>query len=196
MITGRRLGRLWFVRLATIYGYTGDLAAALAGLGIGAPVVALMSGKQDGNAFEVIRETLPAPWIAVGAAALVIWVMVRLVVQREDILSRALLARDCAQTMKGLRPELFVSLRQADPMPKITAIQKSVDDSVQNAIKNRVWKWEPLPPQDEIADELKRAVDEIRTNFMHLWRPRLQQTNHRQEYPNGYENVTSTHRTF
>jgi len=56
MISGRRLSRLWFVRLAAFWRYTGDLAAALAGLGIGAPLVALASGKtpEGKTGFEVI----------------------------------------------------------------------------------------------------------------------------------------------
>src|SRR5215204_105828 len=81
MIGGPRLTRWWFVRLASFYGYIGDLAAALAGLGIGAPIVALVSGKtpEGKSAFEVLREVLPAPWIGVGAAALIVWIIIRLV---------------------------------------------------------------------------------------------------------------------
>src|ERR1051326_5380271 len=40
-IMGRRLKRQWFVRLGTVYDYASNAAAALAGLGIGAPVVSI-----------------------------------------------------------------------------------------------------------------------------------------------------------
>jgi hypothetical protein len=173
MISGRRLRKLWFVRLAAFWRYTGDLAAALAGLGIGTPVVALASGKtpEGKTAFDVIREVLPMSMFYVGIAALVVWVILRLVVQNEDIIARALLARDCAQSMRALRQQLYIGLAEQDPMPRITQIQKSVDDQVQNAIKNRVWPWDPLPPPDTIAAELTATVDEIRTRFMSGWEP-------------------------
>jgi len=107
----------------------------------------------------------------VGVAALIIWVILRLVVQNEDIIARALLARDCAQSMRALRQQLWMALADPDPMPRITQIQRSVDDQVQNAIRNRVWPWEPLPSPDTIAAELAAAVDEIRTTFMSNWAP-------------------------
>ena len=107
----------------------------------------------------------------VGVVALIVWVILRLVVQNEDIIARALIARDCAQTMRALRQQLWISLSDADPMPRITQIQKSVEDQVQNAIKNRVWPWEPLPPPETIAAELTAAVEEIRTTFMNGWAP-------------------------
>jgi hypothetical protein len=39
MIAGRRVRRQWFVRFEGIYRYTGGVAAALAGLGVGGPFV-------------------------------------------------------------------------------------------------------------------------------------------------------------
>jgi hypothetical protein len=174
LISGRRLKRLWFVRVGAFWSYTGDLAAAMAGLGIGTPLVALTSGKKtlDGKTgLDVIREVFPGQLFYVGAIGLIAWVILRLVVQREDIVTRALLARDCVQSMRALRQQLWISLSDADPMPRITLIQKSIDDQVQNAIKNRVWPWEPLPPSEEIATELKSMIDEIRTRFMNGWAP-------------------------
>ncbi|MFN3658315.1 MAG: hypothetical protein ACK4UO_13765 [Pseudolabrys sp.] len=173
MISGRRVGRQWFVRTATFYGYGGDTAAALAGLGIGTPLAALVAGKtpEGKSAIEALRQVLPEAWMWVGGVALGVWVVLRLIVQREDIVARALLARDCAQSMKALRASLWTALPATDPMPKITEIQRSVDDKVQNAIKNKVWPWEPLPSEELIQAELKLAVDEIRIKFMNKWAP-------------------------
>jgi hypothetical protein len=55
----------------------GELAAALAGLGIGAPLVALVEGKvpQGQNALDTLRDTLPGPWFEAGVVALVLWVV-------------------------------------------------------------------------------------------------------------------------
>ena len=175
MISGRRLRRQWIVRIASFYGYTGDMSAALAGLGIGTPIAALLSPKAaDGrNALDVLRETLPQQWFVVGLVALLIWAGLRLFVQKEDVLARALLARECAQSMRTLRQNLWVALNESDPMPAITKIQKSVEDQVQNAIRNKAWpaSWDPLPPAELIAKELQSAVNEIRTRFMNNWAP-------------------------
>jgi hypothetical protein len=175
MVAGPRLTHRWFVRLASFYGYIADFAAALAGLGIGAPIVALLSGKtpEGKSAFEVLQEVLGPSWFGIGIAALIVWVIIRLVVQREDVLNRALLARDCAQGMLESRAKLWAILPQKAPMPEITAIQKTVDDRVANAVKNKVWHpaWKPLPPDQEIAAELNLAIAEIRARFMSNWDP-------------------------
>ena len=173
MIAGRKLGRRWFVRLSGFYGYTADLAAALAGLGIGTPIAALASGKTPTgkSAIDVLREAIPDGWIWMGAVALVAWTLIRLIVLREDVVGRALLARDCARRIRAQRAELWVVLRDANPLAKIAEIQKSIDDTVQDAIKNRVWAWDPLPPAAEMARELQTDVDEIRAKFMAKWAP-------------------------
>lgn len=172
IISGRRLQKLWMVRLARFYDYTSNLAAALAGIGIGAPIAKLIAnGKapEGKTAFEILTETLPPPWPWIGIGALVVWVGLRVLVQKEDILGRALLARDCAQTMRTLYLQLYNALREPDPMPTITKVQKSVDDQVNNAMRNKVWPWDPLPPPEEILSELTVTIAIIRTNFMSGW---------------------------
>jgi hypothetical protein len=89
MICGRRLRRLPIVYLAIFWEYTSDLAAALAGLGIGTPMVALISGKapEGKTALDALREVLPGWWLCVGVAALIAWLVLRLVIQTQTLLS-------------------------------------------------------------------------------------------------------------
>jgi hypothetical protein len=172
IICGRRLQNRWLVRLASFYDYTSNLAAALAGLGIGAPIATLIStGKvpEGKSALQLLQEALPQPWSAVGIVALIVWILLRVFVQKQDIIGRALLARDCAHTMRGLNLQLFNAFPDVDPMPTITKIQKSVDDQVANAIRNKIWPWDPLPPQSEFEVELKNTIDSIRASFMSGW---------------------------
>jgi hypothetical protein len=174
MISGRKVGRQWFVRLAGFYAYTGDFAAALAGLGIGAPVAAMVQGKLPSgqNALDVLRSALPPGLFIAGIVATIVWVVLRLVVQREDVVSRALLAREYARSVNALYAQLWQALAAADPMPQVLAIQKSVDDRVQDAIKNGVWPWNPPPPPPAVIDQdLKETVDRIRATFMPKWTP-------------------------
>jgi hypothetical protein len=174
MISGRRVGSQWFVYLAAFYAYGGDFAAAVAGLGVGAPIVAFAQGKLPSgqNALDVLRSALPPSLFVVGLAALFFWVVVRLVVQREEVVARALLAREFARSINALYAQLWQGLAVADPMPKIVAIQKSVDERVEDAIKNRVWPYDPAPPPPAHIDgDLKKTVHQIRVQFMSRWAP-------------------------
>jgi len=68
MIGGRVARRQWFVVLAGVYAYGGELAAALAGLGIGGPIIAAFEEKEPPgqNALDTLRKTLPGWWFALG----------------------------------------------------------------------------------------------------------------------------------
>lgn len=90
MICGKMVKRQWFVRLNTFNAYAGDAAAALAGMGIGAPIISAFQGNVPAgqNAIEILRSTLPSGWFVVGLVALIAWFAVRLVVQREDVVAR------------------------------------------------------------------------------------------------------------
>jgi hypothetical protein len=171
-IMGRRLKKQWFVRLGTFYDYAGNAAAALAGLGIGAPLVSVVSsGRVAGGktVFDALGEVLPAPWIFAGFVGLLFWLAIRLVVQHEKVERRALLARECAEAMKALYANLYAALPNPDPMAKIGEIQKSINEHVQNAIRSEVWPWEPLPDATRYSVELERTVTEIRLKFMAYW---------------------------
>ena len=174
MIGGTRARRQWFVRLAKVYSYGGEVATALTGLGLGVPLVALFTGKvangKDGLA--LLREALPGPWFWVGVAALVLWIVVRILVAREDAVARALFARECDGTMQKLYTQLHVALSEPTPMTKIGEIQKSVILGVEKAIDNKVWPWNPpMPPPHDIQSELDAQIDEIRRKYMALWAP-------------------------
>ncbi len=174
MISGKKIGRQWFVHLAIFYSYTSDLAAALAGLGIGAPVAALIQGQtvSGQNALEVLRAALPKGWFVTGVIAAIVWIILRLVVQREDVVKRALLAREYARAINASYAQLYQALATSDPMPQISVIQKSVDDRVQDAIKNGIWPWDPpVPPSAEIEVELRNAIVHFRTVYMPRWAP-------------------------
>src|SRR5262249_13991039 len=150
-IGARRMGRQWFVVVANIHAYGGEFATALAGLGVGAPVVALFQGKTAGekNAFDVLRQALPGVWFWIGIIALALWVILRLVVKQQNVISRALFARDCSKTMQKLGADLYDTLTEANPMPKITATQEAVRRAVREAIEKDVWPWNPQWPKAE-----------------------------------------------
>ncbi len=172
MIAGKRVRNQWFVWLAGGYGYLGDFFAALAGLGIGSPIAALATGNppEGKTAIDVLRSALPDGWFYAGLAALTLWVALRLVIQRQEVVARALLAKGYSRDMHALLQQLEGILRNPDPMPQISIIQKSVDDKVQDAIRNEVWPFEPpLPTATEIDRELGALVSRFRTSYMPRW---------------------------
>ena len=174
MVAAKRINNRWFVWLSFFYGYIGDFGAALAGLGIGTPLVALAQGKlpNGSNAFDILRTVLGPSWFYAGVAGLAVWIVVRLVMRRQNVESRTLFAREYARGIKALYPQLYRALAERDPMPQILAIQKTVDDKVQDAIKNEVWPYDPpFPRSSDIEAELKAEVDFMRTTYMAKWGP-------------------------
>jgi hypothetical protein len=174
MIGARRVRRQWFVVLAKVHAYGGELATALAGLGVGAPVVALFQGKAPGgqSALDALRQALPGVWFWIGIVALALWLILRLVVKQQNVLDRALFARECSKTMQKLGADLYDALSDPNPMPKIIATQEAQRRAVREAIDKDVWPWNPQwPNAEDIALELRKEVNDIRDRFMRQWAP-------------------------
>jgi hypothetical protein len=174
MICGKKVKQQWFVRLSAVNAYIGDASAALAGMGLGTPVIAAFQGNVPSgqNAIEVLKTAMPSGWFYFGIVALAVWFVVRLIVQREDVVARALLAREYANNINALYKQLFEALSNSSPMPRILEIQKAVDARVNDAITRGFWPYDPpFPPDEDIEAELKAAVDGIRTKFMSKWDP-------------------------
>ena len=173
MIGGRMARKQWFVHVAGVYGYGAEIFTALAGVGIGAPVVAIFQGKSDGkDATTVLREMLPGIWFWVGIVALVVWVVLRVVVNKNQAVERSLFARDCAKSMEKLHANLYQVLATPDPIAKINDIQASVMKRMEEAIDKGVWPFSPpAPPDADIGLELTSQINNIRMNFMDGWQP-------------------------
>lgn len=174
MIGGRRARRRWFVWLAQFYAYGGEIATALTGLGVGAPLIALFQGKVDGdrNAIAVLAEVLPGYWFWIGGVALFAWIAARIVVARQDAITRAVLARECDRAMQRLYTRLYVALASPVPMARIGEIQKDVMVEVEKAIDKQVWPWNPpMPHMERIRRDLDTQLDDIRSKFMNQWDP-------------------------
>ena len=115
MISARQVGRQYFVWLAAVSGYVGDFAAALAGLGIGARFNALLQGKvaNNQNALDVLRTVLArrmyvAGVIGCSSGPRCAWS------QHQDMLTRALLAREYARGIDALGyAQLYQAIAEA-----------------------------------------------------------------------------------
>jgi hypothetical protein len=168
MIGGLRTRRRWFIALATIYRYGGEIATALAGIGVGAPVVAaVFEGKPD-----ELRRALSDRWFLVGITALVLWFVIKMVVKEQGVETRALYAKDCRETFQNLYTELFEALRDPYPLSGIRSLQQVIDRTQRDAIAKNVWPWNPPQPRGKYVElELRRQIEEIRSTFMAGWAP-------------------------
>lgn len=175
IVAGESVRRQWFVRLATIQAYGGEIASLLAGLGIGAPLVAYLKGSATGggDALEILRKVVPPQFFGVGIVAIVIWGALRAVAVREDVAARALFARDFGRAMQTQYLNLLEALRGSDPLPKLAAIQQAVDRKVLEASDKGILGWDKLPPAKDPARELEkgRRIDHIRSVYAANWAP-------------------------
>jgi hypothetical protein len=174
MIGGRLVTRQWFAYGALVYAYGGELATALTGIGVGAALVAVFQGtaSKETNGFEVLHEALHGAWFWVGIVALILWLILRLVIGREDAVARALFAKDCARAMQKLHTDLDTALAEKNPLPKLGPIQEAVIRKVGDAIDRGIWPWNPPFPESPHVDlELDKRIADIRRRFMAGWSP-------------------------
>jgi hypothetical protein len=171
MIGGRRATKQWFVLFATIYACGGEVATAVAGLGIGSPIVAPFQGKTTNeNTFEAFRQALQGPWFWIGVVALGLWLALRITVKQLNATDRALFARECNRTIQKLYIDLYDALADPNPLPKIVPIQEALRRVFREAIDKGVWPWDPLQPPN-LEPELGRQVADIPAKFMRGWEP-------------------------
>jgi hypothetical protein len=179
MIGGLRARRQWFVYVARIHAYGTEALTIVAGLGFGGfgnAVIGQLQGVPRGNAgtgqnlIRAMQEAL-GPAFLVGIVAAISWLVLRLVVSQQDVRQRALFAIDCSTGMEVFMHDLYVELEK--PRPDIAKIQLAVNAKAREAITHHVWPWRPPSPnQEDIALELARQTNYIRTTYMARWAPR------------------------
>ena len=143
-------------------------------MGIGAPIVAVFqgTGAKGTNGLDILQQAFQGVWFWVGIAALLVWLMLRLVVGREDAVARALFAKDGARTMQKLHTDLDTALAEQNPLPRLEPIQKAVMRKISDAIDKGIWPWNPPFPQSPAVDlELDERIADIRRRFMPGWPP-------------------------
>ena len=175
MIAGRRVGSRGVRPLATGYVYVDKISTALAGLGVGAPLIEMArtepNGSQQVDILAAIK-SLPPEWAWPCGLGILSFIILRMFVQSENILSRGASARICAEGMKAQKLLLFQKLAQAEPMQDIIKIQQEVMECVNRAQSNGAWTYDPLPTDEKWFNQiLIREVATIRTTFMSRWRP-------------------------
>ena len=174
LVGAEKLHRQTFVRLATVYNVGGDVAVALAGVGVGTPVAALLLGKSKSgdDALTVINTIFPSYLTPVGVLALVAWITVRVFVQNQDAVTRARRVWDLQPVFTKAYDNIDRALDDPTPMPTLIAIQKRVLDKVDESIDAGIWPYKPAKPNSpDVLMEIERRIAKFKMDYQHIWLP-------------------------
>lgn len=181
LVAGGRIRRRWFVVLSIVWAYLGDASAALAGFGLGTPLIKAITEVAKGGTdiAQAAAATLPPGWRWAGVAGALLWATIRLVNQREDVTKRAVIAREFVLVIRELNTQLHRVLTGPTPLPEIAVIQKRLATKVDEAMHARVWEWEPFPKDAKFQREVAERTAEIRKSNMANWNalPRQERRN-------------------
>jgi hypothetical protein len=168
MAGGALLRRRWVVYLAGLYSYGSEAMSAVGALGVGSSVIPAFRGT-DPNGFD-LATAFSGPWFWPGVVCLAGRTALRIVIARENIVARAICARDCAQAMQKLQHDLDKALATTHPGPAIVIIREAVAHRVGEAIDKGIWRWTPpFPDTPDVAIEVDRRLADIRARFGHHW---------------------------
>ena len=174
LVSSQSLPRQWFYRLHAVFGYTTDILAALAGIGVTTPLLQLLaptpaSGDEGLNASLPSALTTLPHWLYVPMAACVIaWIVLRVGFNREEGQKRAVLARSCRQTMKQAEARLHRILIKPDPMPELTSlVEELLVPTVDRNVQENSWPWSgPDPDADpEVEKQLAKLCEKYEINW-------------------------------
>jgi hypothetical protein len=141
-----------------------ELAAALVGIGISPPILAVFTG-QEGQHATVSSATAAAAPITIAAA--VLWMLLKVIVTRQNGEKRSVLARSCRREFRGLAITLRDELAKENPMPGLEKIQKDIAAIVQRNVAEDSWPWEG--PASRIARRVQKRLDRLCTEFEQGW---------------------------
>jgi hypothetical protein len=122
-----------------IYSWGNDFIALLAGIGIGYP--ALTSVNSGGS-------TPPSKYLSsheilqVGILAAVAWIVLKLIVTRDNGIKRAVLMKNCVKEMQLQESDLVRNvLKQTDPLPRSAEIIDALARIYDQHNREEAWPW-------------------------------------------------------
>lgn len=153
------LSKQWFYRLHILFGYATDVTIGLGSIGIGIPLLALLTQPIESKTPSTTNVLTLLPrdprWLYYLTALCVVgWIVLRVAFSREEGQKRAVLAKSCRQTMKQVEARLYQVLAQQDPMPELNKIlDEQITPSVDRNIQEYAWPWSgPAPDVDRLVE--------------------------------------------
>jgi len=157
-----------------VYNYAHELLVGLVGLGVAPPLLSLFTseagatGNQGAVTTALDTQKKAPPWLAVASViALVIWLLLKLVINRENVAKRAVLARSCRKEMRQLSLNLRDELQKDNPMPGLQEIQETISELVHRHIQEESWPWDG--PAENIGRPLQARLETLCHQFEQNW---------------------------
>lgn len=159
-----------------VYSYAHELLIAVVGLGIAPPLLSLFStdfsrpSNRGTIANAVSAWGKAPPWlVAITAIALIVWLLLKILINREDVAKRAVLARSCRKEMRQFTMRLRDELQKSDPMPGLQKIQGAISDLVYHHIQEDLWPWDG--PAENIDGSVRAKLERLCKQFGNNWQP-------------------------
>ncbi len=172
--SSRRLRRQWFYRVGVLHGYASDILVALASAGIAGPVLdALGRSTRTGDVPRPAQMDLGGvfrdPWANAGLVLLLLWILLKVVVVRENVVARTVAVKACLRQFQGVQVLISRALEGEDPMEHLNKLyRETICACVDRAIQDEIWPWsgQIAPGADEEAlKEATRLVQKYGTNW-------------------------------
>jgi hypothetical protein len=167
-VSARHIKRGWFYILFSFYTWTSDLIVALAGIGIAHP---LLTRAATASAQSPTPQAIPLTansLLSYGVILAVVWVVLKVIVTRENGLKRGTLMSSCVTEMLSERSRLERhALQQADPMPVLEDIEKKL-----SAIYDRHNQEGSFPYLGGFAPGIDAEVKQEVENLYNSWQKR------------------------
>ncbi len=171
--TAKRLRRQWFYVSHVVFGYATDLLIALSAVGVGWPAVStILMNQQEKNsppgslaaAMASVPEYMAYPF----GMLLILWIVWRVVFNREDGQKKAVLAKSFTLAMHQAEARLPRILGDPNPMPAITKLYEEILwPTVDRGIQEGAWPWFPIAP--EVDKEVEQQLDAICQKYESQW---------------------------
>jgi hypothetical protein len=159
-----------------VYSYIHEFLIAIVALGLAPPLLSFFtvdsvnadSQKTVASALDALKKA-PA-WLAVATViALMCWIFLKLLINRENVAKRAVLAHSCRKEIRQLYLKLREELQKGDPMPGLLEIQKNITELVDRHVREESWPWDG--PAENIESRLQARLDRICQQFEQNWQP-------------------------
>jgi len=171
--SGKLLQKQWFYRLYVLFGYATDVTVALGAVGIGLPLMVLLTQPPEKSSNASVLALLPQTpgWLYYLSATCVVgWIILRVAFNREEGQKKAVLAKSCRQTMKQAEVKLYHILVQSDPMPDLNKLLvEQIAPTIDRNIQEGSWPWSGPAPKVESAVE--KQLDAFSRKFSTNWSP-------------------------
>ncbi|PJA32339.1 MAG: hypothetical protein CO187_04505, partial [Zetaproteobacteria bacterium CG_4_9_14_3_um_filter_53_7] len=170
IVSGRNLRKQWFYQLHYVFGYTTDIVASFAAVGIGAPIFDIINADAKPEKIQSALLQVPSSLFVPVVLIFIAWVVLRVIFSKEDGQKRAVLAKSCLKSLDVAEAKLHKVLSQPNPMPDlIELLEKQIRQPADRALVEGAWPWLPFAP--DCDDEISNMLDKLCQRYESDWAP-------------------------